>query len=385
MAQILEREAEFPVEGSRFGIGLSWDANPSGRIDLDLQAVAFDSSGKLVDAVYFNNLKALGKGLTHSGDETTGEKGGFDEVVWADLRRLPQDVRLIAYVVSSYSGGHLRDAINGKFSVLQDNDDNVMAQFRLEESDEEVDLVAALVRSEDSNDADSVWVFRLVEEPAQDGQHFIDILEPTLGNLVRKIIPGAPRRIKAAFAMEKGSVVDLPRTSEIKSITAGLGWDTSAGQVDLDVSAVLLDDSLNVMDVAFFGNLTVDGVTHSGDNLTGEGEGDDEQISVNLEGMSDVVKQIMFVINIYTRGKSFDQVASPYCRITSSNGDELCRYMLKEAGSEQGLMIARLFREQRRWSFQAVGIPCRGNTWKDSTPEVAAFVQKTRPRDMQLL
>merc|ERR1712192_72514 len=59
------------------------------KLDLDLQAIAFDTSGKLMDAVYYNNMKALKKALTHSGDETGGEKGGYDEVIWANLRLLP--------------------------------------------------------------------------------------------------------------------------------------------------------------------------------------------------------------------------------------------------------------------------------------------------------
>merc|ERR1712190_257376 len=101
----------------------------------------------------------------------------------------------------------------------------------------------------------------------------MDILEPTIGNLVRKMIPGAPRRIKAAFAMDKGTVVDLPQTSVIKSVDAGRGWDLGAGDIDLDVSAVLLDAQANFIESCFFGNQDVMGVKHSGDNLTGKGDG----------------------------------------------------------------------------------------------------------------
>merc|ERR1712113_33903 len=85
------------------------------------------------------------------------------------------------------------------------------------------------------------WGMQIIDKPAQEGRHFIDILEPTLGNLIREVIPGAPKRQKVAFAMEKGSVVDLPESSSIEQIAAGLGWDIaeSAGDdVDLDVSAI---------------------------------------------------------------------------------------------------------------------------------------------------
>lgn len=374
----LEEGTDFPVAGSRFGIGLSWDAGSSSRVDLDLQAIAFDDNGRLLDAVYYNNLKALGKGLVHSGDEQTGDKTGVDEAVWANLRFLQGKSKLVLFVIAA-SQGHLCDAINGKFQVFEDSFAKEVAQFQLENSDEEVDLVAALMRSEGDE-----WLFRLIDVPAQDGQHFIDILEPTIGNFVRQVIPGAPRRIKAAFAMEKGTVVDLPKTADMKQIVAGLGWDTDDGDVDLDVSVILLDQGGGHVDTVFFGNLEYTGIQHSGDNLTGEGDGDDETITLELEKVPSNIQQAIFVINIYTNGKSFAEVANPYCRVISKDGEEFCRYQLSEAGSEQALVVARLFCDagSRRWSFQAAGMPCPGKTWKDSMPAVLQFAQ-TPPRDFQ--
>jgi len=375
----LEGGTDLPVTGSRFGIGLSWDAGGGSRVDLDLQAIAFDENGRLLDAVYYNNLKALGKGLVHSGDEQTGEKAGVDEAVWANLRALQAKAKLVLFVIAASRGGHLCDAINGKFIVFQDSVSNEVAQFPLENSDEEVDLVGALMHSEGDE-----WFFRLIDLPAQDGQHFIDILEPTIGNFVRQVIPNAPRRIKAAFAMEKGSVVDLPKSAEMRQIVAGLGWDTDEGDVDLDVSVVLLDEGGGHVDTVFFGNLEYPGVTHSGDNLTGEGGGDDETVTLELDKVPSNIRQAIFVINIYTNGKSFAQVASPYCRVVSKDGEEFCRYQLSEAGSEQGLLVARLFWDAsgRRWSFQAAGMPCGGKTWKDSMPTLMQFAHMP-PHDLQ--
>lgn len=371
--------ADFPIDCSKAGVALSWDVGASGsKVDLDLQAVAFDGAGKLLDAVYYNNLKALGRGLTHSSDETSGAKDGFDEVIWADFERLPPSVHLLCFVVAAYSGGHLRDAQNGAINVLFGRQDNVVGRFELERSEEEVDLVAAMLRT------NAGWVFRLVECDAQDGQHFIDILEPTLGDYVRSVIPGAPRRLKAAFAMEKAGVVDLPRTQDLGVVCAGLGWDTSSGKVDLDVSAVLLDAAGGHVDTVFFGNLKSNGLQHSGDNLTGEGSGDDEVITINLAHVSPQVYQVALVINIYTNGRTFAEVAQPYCRITTADGEELCRYSLSDAGRENGLIIARLFREPGniRFGFQAIGMPCRGKTWKDSMGTIIQY-SHMKPSDLQ--
>jgi len=110
----------------------------------------------------------------------------------------------------------------------------------------------------------------------------IDILEPTIGNFVRQLIPGAPRHIEAAFAMQKGAVVDMPKSSAMRRVVVGLGWDTTCGEDIVDVSAVMLNSSSAVVDTVFFGKMAAPGVTHSGDNLTGHGDGDDEQITVEL-------------------------------------------------------------------------------------------------------
>merc|ERR1712039_991930 len=121
-----------------------------------------------------------------------------------------------------------------------------------------------------------------------------------LSEVIRSFIPRAPQRQKVAFAMEKGAILDLPQAME--SITIGLGWDTDDGEVDLDVSAVLLDSNGVEVEAVFFGNLesVSHGVVHTGDNLTGEGEGDDEQITAGLMTIGRQVVQIVFVINIYT-------------------------------------------------------------------------------------
>jgi len=284
----------------------------------------------------------------------------------------------VLFVIASRNG-HLRDAENGKFHLFQDSFANEVATFALEKSDEEVDLVGALMHSEGDE-----WLFRLIDVPAQDGQHFVDILEPTIGNFIREVVPGAPRRIKAAFAMEKGTVVDLPKTADMRQVVAGLGWDTSDGDVDLDVSLVLMDQDCGHVDTVFFGNLEYTGVKHSGDNLTGAGFGDDETITLELNQIPSNVRQAIFAINIYTNGKSFAQVANPYCRVVGADGEEFCRYQLSEAGSEQGLLVARLFWDagSKRWSFQAVGMPCGGRTWKDSMPQVIQCAQ-TQPHDLQ--
>eukprot|EP00435_Cladocopium_sp_Y103_P008610 s4662_g2.t1 len=226
------------------------------------------------------------------------------------------------------------------------------------------------------------WILQVIQEPAREGRHFIDILEPVLGNIIRAAIPGAPKRQKVAFAMEKAAVMDLPQAHSIGKVYAGLGWDASAVMdIDLDVSAVVMTKDCQVLGAVFFGQLEGWALKHSGDNLTGEGEGDDEVIELDLPAIPAEVSQIFFVVNIYTRGVTFENVESAYCRIFDSTGEEMARYALRDGRGEKGLVMGRFFLEfsgdAARWSFQALGSFCQGQTWKDSVPAIVSLARKS--------
>eukprot|EP00929_Paragymnodinium_shiwhaense_P084870 TRINITY_DN4541_c0_g1_i1.p1 TRINITY_DN4541_c0_g1~~TRINITY_DN4541_c0_g1_i1.p1 ORF type:complete len:491 (+),score=64.42 TRINITY_DN4541_c0_g1_i1:124-1596(+) len=359
---------DFQMSSKRCGFGISWDRRQGApAVDMDLQCVIVDNKGSIIDCAYYNNLKAA-NAVTHSGDEPTGAAEGIDELVWVNTTKLADSVALMIFVVAAYSGGCLRDVVNGKLHVFEETKTRETARFEMERSEGCVDVVAALFRT--SAEAGG-WTLRIIDEPAREGQHFMDIL-PFLGQVIRGFIPDAPKRHKVAFAMDKGGVLDLPRS--MQSITVGLGWDTDEGECDLDVSAVLLNERGQEVETVFFGNLESDkhGITHSGDNQTGDGDGDDEKIVAVLDQIGSEVQQIVFVINVYTPKKSFRDVAAPFCRVLdNASATELCRYSLREAGTENGLVVSRLAREAGgRWGFHALGIPCRGRTYKDSLRQI---------------
>uniref|UniRef100_A0A7S4PTF7 TerD domain-containing protein n=1 Tax=Alexandrium monilatum TaxID=311494 RepID=A0A7S4PTF7_9DINO len=354
---------DFELHKARYGVGVSWDA---GRVDIDLQCVVVDTSGAIIDCAYYNNMKA-GRGITHSGDAVVGKPNGIQELIWVTLPKLSQSIAALVFVVAAYSGGFLRDVQGGKLRLLEESEKREIAQFELERSAASVDVVAAMFRG-----AGGLWSLRIIDEPAQQGQHFMDIL-PLLADTIRIFLPQAPRRQKVAFAMEKGGVLDLPQG--MGKITVGLGWDPADDdEVDLDVSAILLDRNGNDIEAVFFGRLECEehGIFHSGDNLTGEGDGDDEQIVCELERIGPAVQQVFFVINIYSAKRTFRNVSSPYCRVVDgSDESELCRYALQEAGNQNGLIIAKIAREAGdRWGFHALGLPCTGRTFKDSLPDI---------------
>jgi len=172
-----------------------------------------------------------------------------------------------------------------------------------------------------------------------------------------------------AVSLAKGGNVSL--TKEAPGMTAvlvGLGWDartTTGTDFDLDASALMLNSSGKVVSdkhFIFFNNMTSpDGsVEHTGDNLTGEGEGDDETIKVNLAAVPAEVDKIVFPVSIYdgqTRQQGFGQVRNAFIRIVNqSGGTEIARYDLTEdASTETAMLFGELYRNGTEWKFRAVG------------------------------
>ncbi|SCK18200.1 tellurium resistance protein TerD [Streptomyces sp. WMMB 714] len=170
-------------------------------------------------------------------------------------------------------------------------------------------------------------------------------------------------------SLSKGGNVSL--TKEAPNLTAvivGLGWDartTTGSDFDLDASALLANAEGKVgndQNFVFFNNLkSPDGsVEHTGDNLTGEGEGDDEVIKVNLAGVPADVEKIVFPVSIYeaeTRQQSFGQVRNAYIRVVNqADNNELARYDLSEdASTETAMVFGELYRHGAEWKFRAIG------------------------------
>ena len=170
-------------------------------------------------------------------------------------------------------------------------------------------------------------------------------------------------------SLTKGGNVSLTKAAPgLVAVVVGLGWDarsTTGQDFDLDASAIACDASGKVLSdghFVFFNNLkSTDGsIEHTGDNLTGEGEGDDEQIKVNLAAVPAEIDKIVFPVSIYdaeSRSQSFGQVRNAFIRvINQSNEAELARYDLTEdASTETAMLFGELYRNGTEWKFRAVG------------------------------
>ncbi|MEE1787848.1 TerD family protein [Streptomyces sp. SP17BM10] len=170
-------------------------------------------------------------------------------------------------------------------------------------------------------------------------------------------------------SLSKGGNVSLTKEAPgLAAVVVGLGWDvrtTTGTDFDLDASALLCNDLGKVTtdgNFVFFNNLrSPDGsVEHTGDNRTGEGEGDDEAIKVNLAAVPADVQKIVFPVSIYdaeTRSQSFGQVRNAFIRVVNqADNKELARYDLSEdASTETAMVFGELYRAGGEWKFRAIG------------------------------
>ena len=170
-------------------------------------------------------------------------------------------------------------------------------------------------------------------------------------------------------SLTKGGNVSLTKSAPgLTAVSVGLGWDirtTTGVDFDLDASAIICGADGKVLSdkhFVFFNNMkSADGsVEHAGDNLTGEGEGDDEVIKVSLSTVPAEVDKIVFPVSIYegnTRAQSFGQVRNAFIRVVNqADNSEIARYDLSEdASTETAMVFGELYRSGTEWKFRAVG------------------------------
>ncbi|MFI3185459.1 MAG: TerD family protein [Methylococcaceae bacterium] len=192
-----------------------------------------------------------------------------------------------------------------------------------------------------------------------------------------------------AINLQKGQKISLSKESggALSQIVMGLGWDAKQAKVsmlkgmfgggktdaiDLDASCVLFNEQNKVVDTIYFGQLkSRDGsIVHTGDNRSGAGDGDDEQIKVDLSKVPENVKSLVFTVNSFS-GQTFDEVENAYCRIVdSSNNNEIARYTLSSQGSHTAQIMAKLYRHNGEWKMHAIGENGVGRTIEALLPQI---------------
>lgn len=180
--------------------------------------------------------------------------------------------------------------------------------------------------------------------------------------------------------LSKNQAINLSKSdgSALTKVRMGLGWDVAkAGgffgslfgggdSIDLDASVIGFDSSGNTVDVVYFGNLSGfnGAVRHTGDNRTGDGDGDDESILVDLSRLPNNVHSLVFTVNSYT-GQTFEKIANATCRLldqSTGRENEVARVDLSQSGNHTGVAMAAIIRTGSGWSFKSISEICNGQT-----------------------
>lgn len=359
-------------------VGLGWDVNRRGGVDYDLDAwaMAINSKGlQRKNTVYFGNTSDSSRMITYGGDNLTGAGEGDDETITIKLNELPEDYWRILVGVTIFHG-------KSRKQVFSDVDNTFIRVFD-KQSGKELCRYDDQFKGEFGNCTTVLfgmfektpegWEFMAIGEPGKHGTILEGLnaykkyeLSDTLNTM------NGGKRVMAV-SLSKGGKVSLAKVAQdagiasLSKIIVGLGWDCNrySGGADFDLDAAAFMQGANgkvrtESDFIFYNNKVAAGIEHTGDNRTGEGEGDDEQIKVDLTALDPGVERISFTVTIdqaETRGQNFGMVENSYIHIIDEQtGTELIRYDLGEDFStETAIVAAELYKHNGEWKFNAIG------------------------------
>ncbi|MCZ7413595.1 TerD family protein [Streptomyces sp. WMMC897] len=355
--------SNLPLTAARVAVDVS------APVRLDVSGLLIAADGKVrsdADFVFYN--QPSGPGVSHS-------SGGAADTITVDTAAVPADIEKVVVTASLDAAGStfagteptatVRDAVSGA----------VVATFTPPQLGTETALVVMEVYRRGGT-----WKVRAVGQGYANGlagiatDFGVTIEEPAPAPAAA---PAPPAQAAAAPApapgagkinLDKGRVnlrknetVSLVKDNQpVRSaLRMGLGWEPAyrGKNIDLDASVIAYDANRKPLDVCYFGKLNIlrGAIQHSGDNLTGEGAGDDESITVHLEGLPPEVTGLVFTVNSY-RGQKFSDVAKAYCRLLDERGQELVRFDLTDSEPRTAVLMCKFIRQYSgEWEMTALG------------------------------
>ncbi len=349
---------------------------------VDVSALLLAATGKVrsdADLVFYNNPN--GPGVRY-----VAVAGSPDSVV-VDTTQVPSDVDKVVVTASLDGSGPATFAQAGQMTVtIKDGSGTDAVRFELTGLTTEAALICLEVYRRNAE-----WKLRAVGQGFDDGlagiatEFGIEIGEdepaqaappPPTGAPASYPPPAAaPTRVnldKGKVSLKKNETVSLVKTGArpLTKVAMGLGWDPASGKgsIDLDASVIAFDDKGKDVDKIWF--MSKQGckgaIRHSGDNLTGAGDGDDEVITVELDKLPANVKTLVFTVNSFA-GQKFTAVVNAYCRLldVNSGSAELVRFDLSDSKPQTGVVMCKIVREgDGSWAMTALGEFHDGKTVK---------------------
>jgi stress response protein SCP2 len=384
-------------------------ALPAARVTVDVAApVRLDVSGLLLtadgkvrsddDFIFYN--QPAGPGVTY-----TSGGGAAPDAITVDTAAVPPDIEKIVVTASPDAAGQTFQGIEPTATIRDADGGTVLATFTPPQLGTETALVVVEIYRRGG-----VWKARAVGQgyanglagiatdfgvtveepaatpaappqpaaaPAAPPQQPVAPPQPTMQPPVTPPAPpvsapsvppspapgaGKINLDKGRVSLQKNQTVSLVKGGRplLSQVKMGLGWEPAfrGADIDLDASVIAYGPQRNHLDSCYFGKLTIlnGAIRHSGDNLTGEGAGDDEVITVDLGRLSQEVTGLVFTVNSFS-GQKFTEVAKAYCRLLdATTGEELVRFDLTHAEPQTGVMMAKLIRQfSGEWDMTALG------------------------------
>ncbi|MGX1157687.1 stress response protein SCP2 [Streptomyces albogriseolus] len=379
---------------------------PTARVTVDVAApVRLDVSGLLLtadgkvrsddDFIFYN--QPTGPGVTYRSGGGTAP-----DAVTVDTAAVPPGIEKIVVTASPDAAGQTFQGIEPTATVRDADTGAVLATFTPPQLGSETALVVVEIYLRNG-----AWKARAVGQGYADGlagiakDFGVSVEEPATP--VQPVTPPAPQAAppappaaapqappapaaspappaaapgtgkinldKGRVSLQKNQTVSLMKGGRplLSRVKMGLGWEPAyrGKDIDLDASVIAFGPQRNHIDSCYFGKLQILGgaVQHSGDNLTGEGAGDDEVITVDLGRLPMEVSGLVFTVNSFS-GQKFTEVAKAYCRLMdAATGEELVRFDLTSAEPQTGVMMAKLIRQYSgEWDMTAMGEFVKGRT-----------------------
>ncbi|MEV7318715.1 TerD family protein [Streptomyces sp. NPDC093970] len=359
---------------------------PVPRVAVDVAApVRLDVSGLLLtgdgkvrsddDFIFYN--QPSGPGVTYrSGGGTS------PDAITVDTAAVPPGIEKIVVTASPDAAGQTFQGIEPTATIRNADDGSVLGTFTPPRLGTETALVVVEIYLRNG-----AWKARAVGQGYANGLAGIatdfgvtveepapaPAAQPTAPPVVAPPVPAAPpappapgagkiNLDKGRVSLQKNQTVSLVKGGSplLSLVHMGLGWEPAfrGKDIDLDASVIAYGPQRDHVDSCYFGKLSIlnGAIKHSGDNLTGEGGGDDEVIVVDLGRIPPEVTGLVFTVNSFS-GQKFTEVAKAYCRLLDgATGEELARFDLTSAEAQTGVMMAKLVRQfSGEWDMTALG------------------------------
>ncbi|MFD7201615.1 TerD family protein [Streptomyces sp. NPDC059893] len=367
-------------------------------VRLDVSGLLLTADGKVRsddDFIFYN--QPSGPGVTYRSGGGTAP-----DAIVVDTAAVPPGIEKIVVTASPDAAGQTFQGIEPTATIRGVDDGSVLATFTPPQLGTETALVVVEIYLRNG-----AWKVRAVgqgyanglagiatdfgvsvEEPAapapaptQPAQPVQAMPAPTTPPVDPRVAPPAPAPAvpaaapaapapgagkinldKGRVSLQKNQTVSLVKGGQplLSQVKMGLGWEPAfrGKDIDLDASVIAFGPQRNHVDSCYFGKLSIvnGAIKHSGDNLTGEGGGDDEVIVVDLGRLPQEVTGLVFTVNSFS-GQKFTEVAKAYCRlIDAATGEELVRFDLTNAEAQTGVMMAKLIRQfSGEWDMTAMG------------------------------